>query len=46
MARVVQRQHGDRQQRLAWDTGIAGLSISLTDRGEWNFAGEGVLNFH
>jgi hypothetical protein len=43
--RVVQGQHGDFRQRLAWDPGIAGLSISLTDRGEWTFAGESFSNF-
>jgi hypothetical protein len=32
---VVQRQRGDLWQRLAWDPRIAGLSISLTDGGEW-----------
>jgi hypothetical protein len=45
MVRVVQGQHGDLRQRLAWDPGIAGLSISLTDRGEWTFAGESCSNF-
>jgi hypothetical protein len=40
IVRVVQGQHGDLRQRLAWDPGIAGLIISLTDRGEWTFAGE------
>jgi hypothetical protein len=37
---VVQCQHGDLRQRLAWDPRIAGLSISLTDSGEWTFAEE------
>jgi hypothetical protein len=45
MVRVVQCQQEDRRQRLAWDPGIAGLSISLTDRGEWTFAGESYFNF-
>jgi hypothetical protein len=45
MVRVVQGQHGDLRQRLAWDLGIAGLSISLTDRGEWTFAGESHFDF-
>jgi hypothetical protein len=42
---VVQCQHEDLRQRLAWDPGITGLSISLTDRGEWTFAGESCSNF-
>jgi hypothetical protein len=45
MVRVVQCQHGDLRQRLAWDPGIAGLSSSLTDRGEWTIAGESYSNF-
>jgi hypothetical protein len=45
VVRVVQGQHGDLRQRLAWDPGIAGLSISLTDRGKWTFAGESCSNF-
>jgi hypothetical protein len=45
MVRVVQGQHGDLRQRLAWDPGIAGLSISLTDRGKWTFAGESCSDF-
>jgi hypothetical protein len=45
MVRVVQGQQGDLRQRLAWDPGIAGLSISLTDRGEWTIAGESYSNF-
>jgi hypothetical protein len=40
MVRVVQCQHEDLRQRLAWDPGIAGLSSSLIDRGEWTIAGE------
>jgi hypothetical protein len=43
--RVVQCQQEDRRQRLAWDPGIAGLSSSLTDRGEWTIAGESYSNF-
>jgi hypothetical protein len=45
MVRVVQCQHEDLRQRLAWDPGIAGLSSSLTDRGEWTIAGESYSNF-
>jgi hypothetical protein len=45
MVRVVQCQHEDLRQRLAWDPGIAGLSSSLTDRGEWTMAGESYSNF-
>jgi hypothetical protein len=40
MVNIVSCHHGDLQQRLAWDPRIAGLSISLTDRGEWTLAGE------
>jgi hypothetical protein len=43
--RVVQWHHEDLRQRLAWDPGIAGLSRSLTNRGEWTFAGEIYSNF-
>ena len=45
MVRVVQCQHEDIRQRLAWDLGIVGLSISLTNRGEWTIAGESYYNF-
>ena len=45
MANIVQCHHGDPRQRIAWDPGIAGLSISLTDRGEWTFAGESCSDF-
>jgi hypothetical protein len=45
MVRVVQCHHEDLRQRLAWDPGIAGLSSSLTDRGEWTMAGESYSNF-
>jgi hypothetical protein len=45
MVRVAQRQHGDLWQRLAWEPVIAGLSISLTDRGEWTLAGESYFDF-
>lgn len=45
MVRVVQCQHCDLRRRFAWDPGIAGLGISLTDRGEWTFAGESCSNF-
>jgi hypothetical protein len=43
--RVVQCQHEDLQQRLAWDPGIAGLRSSLTDMGECIIVGEGYSNF-
>jgi hypothetical protein len=45
MIKVVQCQHEDLRQRLAWDPGIAGLSSSLTDRGEWTTTGECYSNF-
>jgi hypothetical protein len=45
MVRVVQCQHEDLRQRLAWDPGIAGLSSSLIGRGEWTIAGESYSNF-
>jgi hypothetical protein len=45
VVRVVQGQHGDLRKRLAWDPGIAGFGISLTDRGEWTFAGGSYSNF-
>jgi hypothetical protein len=45
MVRVVQGQHGDLQQRLAWDPGIVGLGISLIHRREWTIAGESYSNF-
>jgi hypothetical protein len=44
MVKVVQRQRGDLWQRLAWDSGITELSISLTDRGEWTLAGESYFD--
>jgi hypothetical protein len=34
MIRVEQRQHDGPCQRLAWDLGITGLGISLTDGDE------------
>jgi hypothetical protein len=40
-----QGQQGDLRQRLAWDPRIAGLSISLTGRGEWTIAGESYSKF-
>jgi hypothetical protein len=43
--RVVYFQQEDCRQRLAWDPGIAGLSSSLNDRGEWTIAGESYSNF-
>jgi hypothetical protein len=45
MVGVVQCQHEDLRQRLAWDPGIAGLSSSLADRGEWTIVGESYSNF-
>jgi hypothetical protein len=45
MIRVVQRQRDGPFQRLAWDPGISGLGISLTDGGEWIFAGENHFDF-
>jgi hypothetical protein len=45
VVRVVQCRHEALRQRLAWDLGIAGLSSSLTDRGEWTIAGESYSNF-
>jgi hypothetical protein len=45
MIKVVQRQRDGPYQRLAWDPGIAGLGISLTNRGEWIFTGESHFDF-
>ena len=45
VVRVVQCQHEDLRQRLAWDLGISGLRISLTNRGKWTFVGESCSNF-
>jgi hypothetical protein len=45
MVRVMQHHHGDPWQRLAWDLGIAGLSISRTDRGKWTLAWESCFDF-
>jgi hypothetical protein len=45
MIRVVQCQRDGPFQRLAWDPGITGLGISLTDGGEWIFAGENHFDF-
>ena len=45
MIRVVQSQCDGPFQRLAWDPGITGMGISLTDRGEWFFAGENHFDF-
>jgi hypothetical protein len=45
MVRVVQGQQGDLRHRLAWDPRIAGLGISLTDRGEWTLAGGSCSKF-
>jgi hypothetical protein len=38
-------QHDDPFRRLAWDPGITGLGISLTDRGEWILAGGNPSDF-
>jgi hypothetical protein len=43
--RLVQSQHEDIRQRLAWDLGIAGLRSSLIDRGECTIVGEAYSNF-
>jgi hypothetical protein len=43
--RVVQCQHEDLRQRLAWDPGIVGLRSSLIDRGECTIVAEGYSNF-
>ena len=45
MVSTVQCQYEDLRQRLAWDPGIAGLSISLNDKGEWTLAGEICSDF-
>jgi hypothetical protein len=45
MVRVVQGQHSDLRQRLAWDPVIVGLRISLNNKGEWIFAGENCSDF-
>jgi hypothetical protein len=45
MIRVVQCQHDGSYQRLAWDPRITGLGLSLTDGGEWIFAGESHFDF-
>jgi hypothetical protein len=45
MVNIVQCQHGDLQQRLAWDLEITGLRILPIDRGEWTFVGESCSNF-
>jgi hypothetical protein len=45
IVKVVQGQHGDLRQRLAWDLGIVGLIISLTDGNEWTIAGESCFDF-
>jgi hypothetical protein len=39
MIRVEQHQHDGPCQRLAWDLGITGLGISLTDGDNQMFAG-------
>jgi hypothetical protein len=45
MIKVVQRHHGDLGQGLSWDPGIARMSISLTDGGEWILVGESHFDF-
>jgi hypothetical protein len=45
MIRVEQHQHDGPCQRLAWDPGITGLGISLTDGDERTFAGGKSLCF-
>jgi hypothetical protein len=42
---IVQCQHGDLRQSLAWDIGIAGLRISLTYRDKWTIVGESCFDF-
>jgi hypothetical protein len=38
MIKVEKHKHDGPCQRLAWDPGIIGLGISLTDGDEWMFA--------
>ena len=45
VVRVVQCQHEDLRQRLAWDPGITGLGIAQIHRREWTIAGESYSNF-
>jgi hypothetical protein len=45
MIRVEQHQHDGPCQRLAWDPGITGPNISLTDGEEWTFARGGHFDF-
>jgi hypothetical protein len=45
MIRVEQHQHDGPCQRLAWDPGITGLGISLTDGDERMFAGGSHFDF-
>jgi hypothetical protein len=46
MIRVVQHSCDGPCQRLAWDPGITGLGISLTDGDEWiTLQGEVTLTF-
>jgi hypothetical protein len=45
MIRVEQHQHDGPCQRLAWDPGITGLGISLTDGDERTFAGGSHFDF-
>ena len=45
MIRVEQHQHDGPYQRLAWDPGITGLGILLTDGDEWMFVGGSHFDF-
>jgi hypothetical protein len=45
MVSIAQHQHDDLRHILAWDSGIAGLSISLSDIGEWTFVGGSCSKF-
>jgi hypothetical protein len=45
MIRVAQHRHGGPYQRLAWDPGITGPDISLTDGEEQTFAGGSHFDF-
>ena len=45
MIRVEKHRHDGPYQRLAWDPGITGLGISLTDGDERKFAGGSHFDF-
>jgi hypothetical protein len=45
MITVVQHPCDGPCQRLAWEPGITGLGISLTDGDEWIFAGGSHFDF-